>query len=73
MPRNSYREGFATGWLAASKAVMVAMSTEEPTSTPPLEMAGSPPRRRRGRPPKSLAMAQPQKRRRGRPRKSETA
>jgi len=49
------------------------MPAEERTPTPPLELAGNLPtiRRRRGRPPKSAALAQPIKRRRGRPRKVE--
>jgi hypothetical protein len=71
-----YRAGFAAGWLAASQAIMEAIISE--ARTPPLELAGSLPgevRRRRGRPPKSVAAApptlqQPGKRPRGRPRKN---
>lgn len=74
-----YREGFAAGWLAASQAIMAAMlSAPERTAAPPLAFAANLPatvRRRRGRPPKSMSMAQPAlqqpvKRRRGRPRKT---
>lgn len=71
MPRDLYREGFAAGWLAASTKLVEAMSAQQ--RAPTLELAGGPPtiRRRRGRPPKSAAIAQPVKRRRGRPPKAE--
>jgi hypothetical protein len=73
-----YRQGFAAGWLAASQAIMAAMTAEQPSAAPPLAFAGGLPTgvpRRRGRPPKSLSVAQtalqqPVKRRRGRPRKT---
>jgi hypothetical protein len=75
MPRDLYREGFAAGWLAASKKLMEAMPNQEPEPAPPLALAGNlpPAPRRRGRPPKSASAAQPIKRRKGRPRKAETA
>jgi hypothetical protein len=75
MPRDLYREGFAAGWLAASKKLIEAMPKQERAPAPPLALAGNLPttRRRRGRPPKSATIAQPVKRRRGRPRKTEKA
>jgi hypothetical protein len=73
-----YRQGFAAGWLAASQAIMAAMISAPEAPPAPLAFAGNLPptvRRRRGRPPKSMSMAQsalqqPVKRRRGRPRKT---
>ncbi len=67
-----FDKGFAAGWLAASRGLAEALNR-----TPlALAMAGSKPGvempRRRGRPPKALAMLQPPaatKRGRGRPRK----
>jgi hypothetical protein len=76
MPRDLYREGFAAGWLAASKQLIEAMSAQERTPAPAsLALAGNlpTPPRRRGRRPKSASTAQPIKRRRGRPRKTEAA
>jgi len=71
-----YQNGFVAGWLAASRAIMEAMLAGQTGA--PLTMAGNLPgevRRRRGRPPKSMSMAQPSlqqpgKRPRGRPRKT---
>jgi hypothetical protein len=75
MPRDLYLEGFAAGWLTATKKLIEAMSAEEsaPPMPVPLELAGNlpAPRRRRGRPPKVMTVAEPVKRRRGRPRKAE--
>jgi len=69
----SYQDGFTAGWLAAFRAISETTSRMiQPTSVP-LAMAGAPPARRRGRPPKSASAAQPIKRRRGRPRKTEAA
>ncbi|HUK60652.1 MAG TPA: hypothetical protein VLV50_15585 [Stellaceae bacterium] len=68
-----FDKGFAAGWLAASRGLAEALNRAPLT----LAMAGSKPGmelpRRRGRPPKALAMLQspaPAKRGRGRPRKS---
>lgn len=76
MGEKDYKEGFAAGWFAASRAIIEAL-TEKPSAAPPLEMAGNHPAevRRRGRPPKSASMTQPSvqqtvKRPRGRPRKT---
>ena len=76
MPRSGdYNKGFVAGWLAASQAIVSALSGRQP-SAPLLEMAGSIPssmRRRRGRPPKSVSVGQSPltqqsaKRKRGRP------
>ena len=69
----SFQDGFVSGWLAASQALMKAMPAQQSIPAPSLEMAGSPPVRRRGRPPKAMTAAQPVKRKRGRPRKTEKA
>ena len=64
-----FDKGFAAGWLAASQALVAAMNRSAPM--PSLDMAGNKPSvlpKRRGRPPKALAMPQPVKRGRGRPR-----
>jgi hypothetical protein len=75
MPRDLYREGFAAGWLAASKKLIEAMPSQQSPVPSPLELAGNLPAqpRRRGRPPRSATIAQAVKRRRGRPRKTEKA
>jgi hypothetical protein len=68
-----FDKGFAAGWLAASRGLAEALNR---TPSLLLANAGSKPGaempRRRGRPPKALAMAQaePVKRGRGRPRKA---
>lgn len=76
MSDKDYKEGFAAGWLAASRAIMDAMA-DKSSALPSLEMAGNLPNgaRRRGRPRKSMSAAQPSvqqtaKRPRGRPRKT---
>jgi AT hook motif len=74
MARDLYREGFAAGWLAASKKLIEAMPPQQRApALSLLAMAGAAPARRRGRPPKAVAAAQPVKRRRGRPRKADKA
>jgi AT hook motif len=76
MARDLYREGFAAGWLAASKKLIEAISAQQSAPAPsPLELAGNLPAqpRRRGRPPKAMTAAEPVKRKRGRPRKTEKA
>jgi hypothetical protein len=76
MARDLYREGFAAGWLAASKKLVEAMPAQErePASSP-LALAANLPTtpRRRGRPPKAITATEPVKRGRGRPRKTEKA
>jgi AT hook motif len=76
MARDLYAEGFAAGWLAASKKLIEAISAQQSAPAPsPLELAGNLPAqpRRRGRPPKAMTAAEPVKRKRGRPRKTEKA
>jgi hypothetical protein len=69
----TYQDGFTAGWLAAFRAISETTSKMIHPTSVPLAMAGAAPARRRGRPPKSAAVAQSVKRRRGRPRKAETA
>jgi hypothetical protein len=74
MAHDSYREGFAAGWVAASTKLIEIMSAQQGAPAPaPLAFAGNLPAtpRRRTRPPKAMTATEPVKRKRGRPRKTE--